>query len=207
MKNFSAKQAISVIVQTAKEYELKLNNRHFLVVYRRERDTRDCIVGFRDMNYLHLTGVRTNLSATVFYAACLNGKLSVRDFSVDTGGKVQQKLQVLPYLPELLYHNCMIGDFINSGISIKADYFIGGTRTVLSVGFREGRKSDIPVSLYNENIKVLTKPTCKVLGIFRKLYHEDKFGECVYLAKDYKIEGFPSNIKEKFEKNMTYPAP
>lgn len=63
----------------------------------------------------------------------------------------------------------MIGDFINSGIVIRADYFVGDTRAVLSVGFRSGKTSDIPVSLYNENIKTLTCPTCKVLAIFRKV--------------------------------------
>jgi len=29
----------------------------------------------------------------------------------------------------------MIGDFINSGIYLKTDYFVGDTKAVLSVGF------------------------------------------------------------------------
>ena len=41
--------------------------------------------------------------------------------------KTERKLLVLPKLHELLYHNCMIGDFINSGIMIRADYFVGDT--------------------------------------------------------------------------------
>ena len=51
---------------------------------------------------------------------------------MDSKGKVQQKLIVLPYLSELLYNNCMIGNFINSGIYIKADYFVGNTKAILS---------------------------------------------------------------------------
>ena len=39
---------------------------------------------------------------------------------------------VLPYLAELLYHHCMIGDFINSGICIRADYFVGDAKIKLS---------------------------------------------------------------------------
>lgn len=66
---------------------------------------------------------------------------------------------VLPYLSELLYNNCMIGNFIKSGIYIRADYFVGNTKAVLSVGFRTGKSVDFPVSLYNEDEKnYLSRP-------------------------------------------------
>ena len=74
-----------------------------------------------------------------FSEKCINHKLSPGDFEFDKGGKTQQKMLVLPFLHELLYHNCMIGNFINSGIYIKADYFVGNTKAVLSVGFRYGK--------------------------------------------------------------------
>ena len=79
-----------------------------------------------------MTGVQTRLSAQQFYVACLESKLSEYDFEIDNKGKVQQKLVVLPYLAELLYHHCMIGDFINSGICIRADYFVGDAKIKLS---------------------------------------------------------------------------
>ncbi len=96
-------------------------------------------------------------------------KLSEHDFEIDNKGKVQQKLMVLPYLSELLYHHCMIGDFINSGICIRADYFVGDTRAVLSVGFRTGKRIDFPVTLYNEDVRKLSQPTNKVLAIFQDI--------------------------------------
>lgn len=95
-------------------------------------------IEFRGNHFLHLTGVKTKLSAGRFYEKCLNHKLSGDDFELDKKGKAQQKLMVLPFLHELLYHNCMIGTFINSGICIRADYFVGNTKAVLSVGFRYG---------------------------------------------------------------------
>ena len=158
-----------------------------------------CCVGFRNMNFLHLTGVKTKLSAQQFYSACLSGKLSVKDIEIDTKGKIQQKLAVLPYLSELLYHNCMIGDFINSGIVIKTDYFVGDTKAVLSVGFRYGKASDIPVTLYSENVKKLSNPTCKVLAIFSKPYHSDYYEECTYLSKGYEIDKFSDDIKAQLK--------
>ena len=86
MKNYNADQALPVILKTAKEYDEKLKDKHFLIVYRRKDNICTCCVGFRDMNYLHLTGVKTSLPAQQFYSACLNGRLSVRDVKVDTGG-------------------------------------------------------------------------------------------------------------------------
>ena len=138
MRSYDENMALKIILQAAQEYDVRLKNKQFLVVYRGKKGAETHCVGFRAINFLHLTGVETDMSARQFYAACINKRLSKRDIRVDGKGKVQQKLQVLPYLSALLYHNCMIGDFINSGIFIKADYFIGDTKAVLSVGFRDG---------------------------------------------------------------------
>lgn len=55
-------------------------------------------------------------------------------------------------------------------------------RTV-QVGFRTGKSVDFPVTLYNEDIRKLTQPTCKVLAIFRKEYNEKYYMKCTYLSK------------------------
>ena len=202
MKNYNADQALPVILKTAKEYDEKLKDKHFLIVYRKKDSICTCCVGFRDMNYLHLTGVKTSLSAQQFYSACLDGKLSARDICVDTKGRTQQKLAVLPYLSDLLYHNCMVGDFINSGIVISADYFVGDTKAVLSIGFRYGKTADIPVTLYNESVKRLTNPTCKVLAIFAKQYQLKYYDECTYLSKGCEIRSFSEEITEQLDEKL-----
>lgn len=202
MKNYDAKMALPIILKAAKAYDNKLNDKHFLIVYQKQNKMKTCCVGFRDMNFLHLTGVKTKMSAQLFYSACLSGKLSLTDIDVDTKGKAQQKLAVLPYLPELLYHNCMVGDFINSGIAIRADYFVGDTKAIISVGFRRGKSVDIPVTVYNENVKTLTKPTCKVLAVFSKYYNIEKYDECTYLAPNHRIENFDDDIKKVLKKSL-----
>ena len=188
MAKYNKKTALKVIIEAAKEYEKNLNDKHFLIVYQEGKETKTVSVGFRDMNFLHMTGVKTRLSAQQFYAACLESRLSERDFEIDNKGKVQQKLMVLPYLSDLLYHHCMIGSFINSEICIRADYFVGDTRTVLSVGFRSGKKTDFPVTLYKEDIRKLSQPTNKVLAIFSKYYNEQYYDKCTYLAKNQSVQ-------------------
>ena len=197
MKNYSKDEALSIIVKAAQKYNEKLKDKHFMIVFCDDKDTYSCTVGFRDMNFLHLTGVKTGLSAQQFYDACLTNKLSERDFELDRKGKVQQKLAVLPYLSELLYHNCMVGNFIDNGVVIRADYFVGDTRAVISVGFREGKSVDIPVTLYKEDIKKLTFPTCRVLAIFSKSYKEATYEECTYLSPTCRTEKLPDSIRDK----------
>jgi len=123
---------------------------------------------------------------------------SEKDFEIDNKGKAQQKLSVLPYLSDLLYHNCMIGNFINSGIYIRADYFVGNTKAVLSVGFRTGKSIDFPVTLYNEDVRKLSHPTNKVLAIFAKGYQDRDYTECTYLSKGQEICKLP--ISEEVKK-------
>ena len=187
MAKYDKKAALKIMIEAAKQYKEKLNDKHFLIVYREGKYIKTVDVGFRDMNFLHMTGVKTRLSAQQFYAACLESKLSEYDFEIDNKGKVQQKLMVLPYLAELLYHHCMIGDFINSGICIRADYFVGDAKAVLSVGFRTGKKTDFPVTLYKEDVRKLSQPTNKVLAIFSKYYKDQHYNNCTYLAKNQSI--------------------
>lgn len=59
------------MIEAVKQYEEKLNDKQFLIIYRERKDIKTVNVGFRDMNFLHMTGVKTRLSAQQFYAACL----------------------------------------------------------------------------------------------------------------------------------------
>lgn len=187
MKKHSKEAVVKIIVEAAKGYEERLKDRDFLIFYRGTKAEKSVQVGFRDFNYMHMTGVKSRLSAQVFYDACLKGRLSEKDFEMDRTGKVQQKLMALPYLPDLLYNHCMIGSFINSGIYIRADYFVGNTKAALSVGFRTGKTIDYPVTLYREDVRKLTDPTCKVLAILSKKYNETFYHQYTYLAKGMMI--------------------
>lgn len=87
------KLARKIIVEAAKEYRDKLLDRHFAIIYSVEEGYKCTYVGFRDMNFLHLTGVSTKLSAQQFFLACIDGKLSECDFEVDGRGTYLAKDQ------------------------------------------------------------------------------------------------------------------
>ncbi len=184
---YDKKKAIDIIVKAATNYKNTLQDKVFLLIYQQNGEMITVQVEFRENHFLHLTGVQTSLSAKRFYEKCVSHKLSLADIELDKSGKAQQKLMVLPFLHELLYHNCMIGDFIDSGICIKADYFVGNTKAVLSVGFRFGKNADFPVTLYKEDVRKLSQPTNKVLAIFVKDYKKHRYTECAYLSKGQKL--------------------
>lgn len=197
---YDKKQALNIIVRSAESYRKNLQDKNFLIIYQSNEGMRSVCVGFRGNHFLHMTGIETKLSAQRFYEKCINGKLAISEFELDKKGKAQRKLEVLPYLSELFYNNCMIGSFINSGIFVRADYFVGNTKAVLSVGFRLGKKIDNPVTLYNEDVKKLTQPTHKVLGIFSKRYDEAEYKNCTYLSKGQNVEGIRRNLQNIFQK-------
>ena len=189
-KCIDKKSALKIVIEAAKNYEKYLKDKHFLIIYQQGKNKQSVHIGFRDINFLHLTGINTKLAAKRFYSACLAGRLSEKDIDFCDVGATQQKLAVLPYLHEVLYHNCMIGEFINSGVYIRTDYFVGDTKAVLSIGIRERSSVDIPVTLYKESVKKLVSPAYKVLAIFSKKYNEKGFTTCTYLSKNQKIEEF-----------------
>ena len=50
------------------------------------------------------------------------------------------------------------------------------------------KKADLPVTLYKENVRKLTRPTNRVLAIFSKHYKNQHYDNCTYLAKNQSIQ-------------------
>lgn len=206
MKKYNSEQILSIVISAAAAYSEKLLNKHFLIIFQ-DRNSNNSYrykeIGFRDYNFLHLTGLKTSMSASAFFSAATSDRLSVKQFTTDNKGKCIQKLNALPYLSELLYNHCLIGDFINSGISIRADYFTGDTKAVLSLGFRNGDTVDNPVSLYNEDIRKLTAPTNRVVAIYSKPFDAEKYETITYSHSLYNENLFKESFPEFFSSNTS----
>ena len=183
MAKYTKEQAIKILTESAKAYQEKLLNRFFLIAFPEGNIVNYTVVVFRKQNFKHLTGVRTDITAKRFWEKCLGGKLSVNDFSFDSAGNTQLKLSVLPQLPQIFWNHAMRGEFGRTGICLNADYFVGTTKKLISVGFRFNVPADSPCSLYCEDVQKLTVNTTKVLGIWSRKDGERDW-TCTYLAKD-----------------------
>lgn len=197
MKNYSKAEAIRIITDAAATYDAIMRDRQFLVAFAGIPGIDFCIVGFKANNFKHFTGIKSDLSASDFYRKALAHKLSPNDFSFDSSGNAQRKLAVLPQLSRMFFGNALRGVFNRSGILLEADYVIGGTATRIAVAFRNGKRFDVPVSLYCEDVKNLTIGSTRVLAVWRRSFGETDFTENTYSAKDINADTLLSNIKKQ----------
>lgn len=146
-------------------------------------------VVFEPENFKHLTGIKTNMSAGWFYEACLKRRISPKDIAFDGRGNTQRKLEVIRMMPEVFYHPCWIGDSLNNDICIHADYYVGDTKCVLSVGFRNMEEHGIPITLKKQSIREVVTKECKVFAIATKfLTNNDNTWTLTYCDRDFSSE-------------------
>lgn len=180
MKKYTKKEAVNRITLTAKSYKEKLAGKKFKIIYQENQNTKECIVIFLPRHFKHLTGVISSLSATNFYKVCIDNKLSLDSFNFDRQGHSHMKLAVLPRLPDLLYNPCWIGRSINNDIYINADYFVGDTKCVLSLGIRENEKYDFPITLKNQSIKENVHKEFRVVKVMMQLLSDNNDWQEIY---------------------------
>ena len=74
-------------------------------------------------NYLHLTGVHSNLRPALFFQKCLDGSLTENDFDFkkkgqkesEVKGTVRKKIQVLPMMQSILEEGVMAEESFSKG--------------------------------------------------------------------------------------------
>ena len=65
--------------------------------------------------------------------------------------------------------------------------------------YRHNICPDSPNSVYHEDIRKLSNPTCKVLAIFSKQYNTEYYNKCTYLSKGIIINALPNDVKDELE--------
>lgn len=144
------------------------------------------IVAANEDNYLHLTGVHSNLSAQDFFNKCYDGTLKESDFVTegtykgnDLKGSIRRKINVLPNIPGLF----------SSGPQIQEDFqknrvicsFAAGM-TSCTIGFTRTARA-YPETLLKGNL--LDQSSASYLSlVLRRSSGSDKFGEILVGGDD-----------------------
>lgn len=191
MAKFTKQQTRSILHDAAVSYQEKLSWRMFRLIYENRvlhlMEVADVI--FLPEHFKHLTGIKTKMSAGWFYDACRKKRLSDRDIIFDRQGNTQRKLEVIRAMPEVFYHPCWIGASLNNDIYINADYYVGDTRCVLSVGFRGTVDGDVPITLKKQSIREVVTKEYKVFAIAAKSLRDEKAAwELTYCEKGFSPE-------------------
>lgn len=179
--------ALRVIVESAKLYQMNLENKNLLFIFLENNKTQFLETMFTGSNFLHLTGVQTDkklMSANSFYKKCINSRLSLDEFDFKRDGTTVLKIPILKQLMSVSRISKMIGNFNCIKPILYTEKVAGNTNACL--GFIRDNKSDyyVPVTALKEDIRDITEsPQARVIAIFQKDITEVKYRHLTYTAK------------------------
>lgn len=202
-KNYTKKEAIKIILQSAEQYKLNLLNKSLLfITMDKHKRTSSLEVHFVKRNFLHLTGVvidSSNLSPNSFFDACIDKRLGMNDFEFAEDGTTNLKLAILPALMTKNLSANSVGDYNGVGIKLYTEKIAGSSKGC--IGFRLDDETGflLPNTLLNLDIRDCTKkPQERIIATYRKENNENSYSEIVHSAKDldFKSIKFPKEYAD-----------
>lgn len=203
---FTKEEARRNVLNCAKQYQKKLLNKKFLIIYREKRDNsiRYIEVVFYERNYQHLTGlelidckgnVLRNQSVN-FYRKCIENKLGTEEFRFKVDGTTQLKLSALPVLMDITKITKITGDYNHVRPYLFVDKVVGGVNFCLGLS----KEDDIyvPSSVLLEDIKKLTDVPSQVLAILEKEKQKKIYTIVRHVAKGLNLNNLilPDKMKD-----------
>ena len=167
---------------------------------------------FRARNYMHLTGVSSQLNSNLFFRAAFNNRLSTNDITLSPDGKTELKLDVLPQLMNIHRLARMIGDYNSSRPLLVADKFAG--TVTMALGFLRVNDLYIPNTALKLDVRDITRQATqhRIIAIFVKPRKDALYKQLSYMAKGITIDDneIILNLSKKVDfKNLTatFPIP
>lgn len=188
---FSKEEARRKVLNCAKQYQQKLLNKKFLIIYRDREDNmiRYIEVVFHEKNYQHLTGIELidsegnvlHHQAINFYRKCIENKLGSDEIHFKADGTSHLKLLALSALMDMTKITKITGDYNNVRPYLFVDKVMGGVNFCL--GLTKENREYVPSSALLEDIKKLTNAPSQVLAILEKEDSADKYTTIKHVAK------------------------
>lgn len=173
----------NMLIEKASLYEALFVGNDYLIYSTQFSIKQYYVIRARRDNFLHLTGVRTDLSASEFYSRCLTRNLLEDDFSIcnkQQKGSIKRKLQVI---------DRALSFFDSSPFSVeerfkknKVSCVIATADNLCTMGF-VGTKRCVPMTLLKGN---QLKAPLQVDALLRKPRNAEKFSEIIYINEDKK---------------------
>lgn len=203
---FTKEDARRNVLNCAKQYQKKLLNKKFLVIYRERRDSmiRYIEVVFYERNYQHLTGLELidregnvlRKQSVNFYRKCIENKLGLEEFRFKVDGTTHLKLAALPVLMDITKITKITGDYNHMRPYLFVDKVVGGVNFCLGLS----KEDDIyvPSSALLEDIKNLTDTPSQVLVILEKETLKEIYMVVKHVAKGLNLNSLvlPDEIKD-----------
>ena len=206
------KEAVGIIHKCAALYNENLCGKNVLFVTTKDGNAACFEALFRTQNFMHLTGVKSNLNSEFFYKAALNKRLSPANISFDSGGTSELKLEALPQLMSIHTTARMVGDYDNTGPLLITDKLAGTVTMVM--GFVKVNDVYIPNTALKKDLRDISAQATrrKVAAIFTKPRNKTLYDNLTYIAKDLTIDDdiLVSVLNKNIDKSSltaTFPIP
>ncbi len=193
---------IRIITKCAKQYKEELLDKSLLIIFGDSQGHTSALeVCFSKTNFLHLTGVRTQMRPGQFFKTCLNSRLKDTDVEVRKDGTTEQKLAVLPFLMTKNLSAKMIGDYLPQGINLITEKMVGNVRGCLGFVPDKATGQYVPNTILQDDIRKRVVNQQKIMAIYRKDILDERYEEAVFTASGVTIESvLTEDIKDKISK-------
>lgn len=195
---YTPKEALRIIMKTAQNYHLLLENNNFIFLYKnRETNAIEFFEAiFLARHFQHLTGVdyinpntETLIKNSVdFYRKCLKNNISEKEIRFRKDGTTQLKLEALPKLVQFLHFSKMTVTYNKTRPKLNIDRFAGTTNYCL--GFTQDGKYYMPSSCLLEDIRTLGNQPSQILAVLQRPCHSPT---PIYANIRYVAKGVPLN--------------
>ena len=125
MKSKTKREALRIIHSSALAYKENLVHNNVLFLTLGASEATHFEAAFLPRNFLHLTGVKSELTSIDFYDLALRDRLREQDFHIAIDGTTDKKLDVLPSLMNIHITARMVGDYDFSQSLLVTDKLAG----------------------------------------------------------------------------------
>ena len=181
-----------VLIEQAQIYNERFLNKEYLIHSNKFKNNLFYIIAAKKDNFLHLTGVSTNLKANDFFDKCLNGTLIEDDFYIkdsEQKGSVRRKIKSLPFAFDLFNGQRILVEenFIKNCISCS----FASSDKKCTLGFTHTKKAK-PQTLLKGN-ELRNPISVDVIAV--KNEGEKSFSIVYVSNKNINLEQFPIKLK------------
>jgi len=196
-RTYTKKEALRIIIATAKDYAKILEGLNYLFIYRnRENNEIEHFEAvFLSRNYQHLTGIEyldidgnIQKNSVFFYRNCLNNMITENEIRFKKDGTTPLKLEALPKLVHFLRNTKMTVLYNGMRSKLAVDRIAGTTNYCL--GFVKDGDYFVPNSCLLEDIRNLGNNPSQILAIMSKRASKK---ESIYKEIRYVAKGVPLN--------------
>ena len=202
MAKLNKDDVLKTIIKSANLYKKNLVNKNFLIVSKNRNEPYNFWeLKFEKKQFLHLVGVKTNLSSKHFYTKATTKKLSINDFEPRTDGTTELKIAVLPLLMEFKNSIRMIGNYSKDcSPRLITEVLAGNIQGAL--GFVHDEKSDLVPNTCLKCDTKLRSSSARIVLMLSKNLSDKEYSTIEYIAHDNfnvsELKEFDSPLKKTF---------